>query len=457
MKQLLLFFVLLISCISLCFADFNSCEEVQTYRTKMLEKTKRYKEKNYGKKFILSDLKNSPYRKILSKRQKKFNKCIKNTANHVLKRINADNKTILLQVAKKELLKLPKNEQMRLLKSILGENSFYTYFKKISERTNKWDTPYSYYSFIGAASEVRSSLMNDEKVKNSKDQEVLLSTYKQSGYDILQNAENPFAYLLSKITEKPIKIGQNSIEENFSPGIAKIILFEIMRQQAIEELKLEEFNLFAEKVKLGIKLPEKEILGEDLGPNFQYSIHNGYFLGSKSSNMNIKNKSIPISFDCTSLIQYCAFGLDSFDDNTTATSLYNKKLHHKLKFITSDFIKAATGEIPTEKDGKYDREGIAIQAINDHFNITKLNSESELLSGDMIVYEGHMLIFKGYEYKNDGSIAFKTIEAAGSSTRSMGELERDPYKPDSNCHNFQWKKSDQVKNVTTQAYRVRIK
>ena len=81
----------------------------------------------------------------------------------------------------------------------------------------------------------------------------------------------------------------------------------------------------------------------------------------------------------------------------------------------------------------------------------------ELLSGDMIVYEGHMLIFKGYEYKKDGTIAFKTLEAEGKSTRSMGELERDPYEGNSHCQNLQWKRSDQIKKVKTQGYRVRMR
>ncbi len=428
---------------------FKTCEDIQQYRKETLRKYKRFQTYNYDRRRIFQDLKFKEFQAIFHKKQVKFNKCITNVLDVAFDRRNEDLIYLAKYIQEVDLIKIPKKDQMRLLHEILGPDSFYSYFKS---RHYKWETPFSHYSFTGAATEVHSSLKNFAYSRH-EGHKVNLPVYKRVGYSILSEQKNPFLYLYKKLFAKEIKLKARYFDENFSPAVSKIILVEVIRQIARENNEIHKFNEFASKFLLGMRLPENEINGENLNPDFEYSIHNGYFLGSKSFNMDINDKTTPMSFDCTSLIQYCAFGLDSFDDAYSASTLDSPE----FKFISSDFVNSFNGyEVKAEDSGSYSRKSIAINNIRKKFEVLPLFCESQLMPGDMIVFKGHMLIFQGYKKRDDGSIAFMTIEAEGSATRSIGNLDREIYAEGKNCSVFQWRRS-QILGAKVQAYIARIK
>ena len=198
-------------------------------------------------------------------------------------------------------------------------------------------------------------------------------------------------------------------------------------------------------MRLGIRLPKHPGFNSD----FEYLVHDGYFLGSRNRHMDIYSQDSLVSFDCTSFVQYCAFGTESFDDDLPYTDPWYEE-SGKFKLITSDFIGVANNMQYENK-----REKVAMEVISREFKLEKLVHEDQLRPWDMIVIRGHMLIFYGYERNSDGSISFKTIEAIGGEYRSLDELAREIYGPQ--CDQLNWKRDQFFSEYDIDSYIVRIK
>ena len=388
------------------FAYAESCKEVQAARSNaMLE-------------IFLS-----------SSQQREFAICVEAVKGNVEERRLADVGTLLAKVQQEGLRDWPKQKQLKLLQSLIAVDSFYSYFENLYQKNSKLS--YSKYVFMGPAIEVYTSLTGGVEDIDKGGNSIVYPVYQRAGLDILAEQENPIDFLAFKLVSKDRKIGFYSARENFSPGMTKIILFEALRQKARQEGEVAAFNQFAMKLKLGFRLPNNEAVSVD----FQYTAHDGYFLGATYYDMMIYSAETQVSFDCTSFVQFCAFGLESFQ---------------RLKVITYDFV--GVGLQSTPKDP---RQAKAMEAISEVFHVKKLKCESQLVPGDMIVFRGHMMIFKGYERAKNGLIVLKTIEAVGGEKRSLDEFSRRIYNPE--CNQFVWKRDQVFSKNEVPVYIVRFK
>ena len=71
--------------------------------------------------------------------------------------------------------------------------------------------------------------------KDGEGNRFVLPIYKEAGFDILNDVDNPIDFLISKLYPNEKKAGEYPIKENFTIGLSKIILFEVLRQKAREE------------------------------------------------------------------------------------------------------------------------------------------------------------------------------------------------------------------------------
>ena len=375
--------------------------------------------------------------------QSPFYSCVQKVVSTIEKHRASDNRTLVNEIQSQGLHSMPKTEKIRLLYSLLGPDSFFTYFEG---RYKKYDTIFSHFTFIGAAIEVHAVLTGGIEEKDGEGNRFVLPIYEEAGFDILNNVDDPIDFLISKLYSNGKKTGDYPLKENFTIGLSKIILFEVLRQKAREEGRISQFNRFAKKIRLGLRLPRHEITGKDLNPDFEYTVHDGYFLGARSYHMNVHSSNFQVSFDCTSFIQFCAFGIDSFEDSFNSMPISSDK----FKFITYDFVKIAKGQVYSNT-----REKLAMEVINENFDLEELTDESQLIPGDMIVFKGHMLIFKGYKRMSDGKVVLRTIEAMGMENRSLAEFTRKIYGPQ--CDQFLWTRDQAISGDKIDAYIVRIK
>ena len=363
-----------------------------------------------------------------------FYNCLNEVSNEVQQRRDSDIKNVREEIRRLGVDELSKDKQMELLEGLLGEDSFFSYFQ--AERNKgAGQRPATLFTYTGPAVEMASALNGAIEQRG-----VFKQIYKQSGFDILRQQENPINFLIEQALSTNRHLASSPQSQNFTPGMSKLILFEMIRSvhhnnSLNSENYMAEFNEFAKKIKLGIVIPESDFISsnnEELERNkarFQYTINDGYFFSSNLSHFDPRPPSAPMSFDCTSFIQFCSFGRNSFTQDP------------ELKIVTTDFIAAYTMQNDPELQSRLNgREQLSIQYIQDTFHIEPLKCETQLYKGDMVVFKGHIFIFDGYE-TNGNQIQMKTIEASGNHHRTLGSFTRDIYtRPQ--CSNFIWGRDD---------------
>ena len=411
--------------------DLKNCKDIQSYRiaqvplqvptnpTCEVEEFPIHAKVAEIEKFVKPQVVKYPY-------NIQFFDCVQDVVREIQKRRDSDKHNILEEVKKLKLNQLPKEKQIEMLAGLVGEDSFYSYFEDqynegAENRTNV------FYTFTGPALAMKKAL--DGKVYHRG---VFQQVYRQPGIDILSQRENPVQFLVEKMLSERYQLTPFSRNYEFTSGMSKLILFELIREFHHKKSKgsknyMREFNTFAQQMQLGVIIPESDFIGDSLNrTRFQYTINDGYFLGSKLHNMKPNSSSLPMSFDCSSFIQYCSFGSDSF------------KQRPALKIVTSDFIHAYQSQqgldIPS-----HPRIQHSVNKIKSTYDIESLTCETQLQRGDIVVYKGHMLVFEGYEEDEIGQVKMKTIEAVGNQDRSLGVFIRDIYRP--NCSGFLWERN----------------
>ena len=364
-----------------------------------------------------------------------FYNCVNEVSNEVQQRRESDIKNILEEIQRLGVDKLSKNEQMELLEGLLGEDSFFNYFRTEHNR-GAGQRPTTLFTYTGPAVEMASALRGAIEQKG-----VIKQIYEQSGFDILRQQENPINFLIEQALSTDRHLSSSPQSQNFTPGMSKLILFEMIRSvhhnnSLNSEDYMVDFNEFAKQIKLGIVIPESDFISsnkEELEKNkarFQYTINDGYFFSSKLNQLDPRPPSHPMSFDCTSFIQFCSFGRNSFTQDPN------------LKIVTTDFIAAYKFQNSSQISSRLNaRERLSLQYIHDTFYIEPLKCETQLYRGDMVVYRGHIFIFDGYETHGD-QIQMKTIEASGNHHRTLGSFTRNIYSRPPQCSNFIWGRDD---------------
>ena len=175
----------------------NICQEVQEWREKALTNANEDHE--------------------ITNKQEEFNHCVLNVMDNIAMRREADIDTIMQYAQSKGLRRASKKEQMRLFKSIIGFNSFYSYF----EGHYQSQYIYSHFAFIGPAIELHTALLGGIEDEDEDGNKVLLPIYQRAGLDILDEQKNPVDFLLTKLISRENSIGPYPSKENFSPAIGQ--------------------------------------------------------------------------------------------------------------------------------------------------------------------------------------------------------------------------------------------
>ena len=375
-----------------------------------------------------------------------FVQCLHGTIEEVKKRRSSDTQNILSEITKLKLSQIPKDEQMEMLRSLISSDSFYSYFEQQHKKGagNRLNT---YFTFTGPALEMNTALKGEISQNG-----VTKKVYEKSGIDILNQMENPILFLMERVQSDQYNWQPSPQDQNFTPGMSKLILFELIRtfhhnNSRDSENYMQAFNEFAEKMKLGVVIPDEEF-GDDLSSKerFQYTTNDGYFFSAQLDNIQPQPNSLPMSLDCTSFFQFCTFGADSF-----------RQTPNPLKIVTGDFIRAYEMDTGTKPAPNHQRAIQSIRTIQNTFNIEPLTCETQLQKGDIVVYKGHTFVFDGYKKDKNGQLQIATIEALGNQDRTLGSFYRDIY--DSNCNNLVWGRDDMLLDPKKerQAYIVRFK
>ena len=410
--------------------DLNNCKDVQNYRIAQVplqvptNPTCEVESPIYAK---VTEIEHSLKPTLIKYPYNiQFVHCVQDVMREIQKRRESDKHNILREIEQIKLKQIPKEQQMEMLARLVGEDSFYSYFK------NQYDEgatqrPNIFYTFTGPALEMKKAI--EGRVYENG---VFRQAYRQSGIDILIQKENPVDFLIQRLLSENYYLAPISQDQNFTPGMSKLILFELIREFHHNKSKdsenyMQDFNNFAAQMQLGVIIPPSDFINDSLNQaRFQYTINDGYFLGSKPHNMKPDSSSLPMSFDCSSFIQFCSFGFHSFNQKPP------------LKIVTSDFIYAYQSQqgldIPSNP-----RVQNSVNQINSTYDIEPLTCETQLQRGDIVVYKGHMLVFDGYQENEIGQVKMKTIEAVGNQNRSLGVFTRDIYK--SNCSGFLWERN----------------
>ena len=365
-----------------------------------------------------------------NKLHNQFSQCVQDTLVEVQKRRENDKNAILQQINDLELSKISKEEQLEMLRSLLGEDSFYSYFyEQYQLGGNRLNT---LFTFTGPAVEMSTALEGGIEQDG-----VFKQVYTQSGWDVLNQQENPVQFLVEQMKVNNYHIFPSPQDQNFTPGMSKLILFELIRSvhhrnTLNSENYMEDFNQFAKTIQLGVVIPDSDFYSnKDYKTNkarFKYTINDGYFLSATVSHMNPGSLSLPMSFDCISFIQKCAFGIDSYLEEPS------------LKLVTRDFIRAYQVRNNIHPLPSHRRMRQSVNKINETFDMEPLHCETQLSKGDMVVFPGHIFIFNGYQKHESGQFKMQTIEASGNQNRALGLFERDVYDP--SCRQFIWGRDD---------------
>lgn len=365
-----------------------------------------------------------------TKLHNQFSQCVQDTLTEVQKRRENDRNIILQQINDLEISKIKKEKQLEMLRSLLGEDSFYSYFyEQYQLGGNRLNT---LSTFTGPAVEMSTALEGGIEQDG-----VFRQIYTQSGWDVLNQQENPIQFLIEQMKVNNYHSFPSPQDQNFTPGMSKLILFEFIRSAhhsntLNSENYMEDFNQFAKTIQLGVIIPDSDFYSSRNNKTnkarFKYTISDGYFLPATLSHMIPGSPSLPMSFDCTSFIQKCAFGINSYLEEPS------------LKIVTIDFIRAYQVQNnirPLPSQGRMRR---SVNRINKTFNIEPLHCETQLSKGDMVVFPGHIFIFNGYQKHENGQFKMQTIEASGNQNRTLGLFERDIYDP--SCRQFLWGRDD---------------
>ena len=374
-----------------------------------------------------------------------FTQCLESTIEEVEKRRLSDRQNIINEINKLKLNQIPKETQMQMLNTLINGDSFYRYFESQHSKGPR-NKIRSYFTFSGPALEMSTALKGEVSQKG-----VTKKIYEQSGIDVLDQKENPILFLMERMQSDQYQWNPSPQDQNFTPGMSKLILFELIRDfhhsnSQNSENYMQVFNEFAEKMQLGVIIPNEEFENDSNKTRFQYTINDGYFFSAKLDNIQPEPHSLPMSLDCTSFLQLCAFGSDSF-----------KKTPDPLKIVTADFIEAYEASKGLKPIPEHRRAAQSIRTIQNNFNIEPLTCETQLQKGDIVVYKGHTFVFDGYQKDENGQIRIKTIEALGNQDRTLGSFYRDIY--DSSCKNFVWGRDDALLDPQhkREAYIVRFK
>ena len=427
MKFFIMVIIFLVSWSKAC--DLKSCKDVQNYRIAQVplqvptHSTCEVETPVYTK---VMEIEQSLKPQVIEYPYNiQFFNCIQDVVREIQQRRESDRNNILGEIKKLNLEQIPKEKQIEMLASLVGEDSFYSYFenqydKGAENRTNV------FYTFTGPALAMRKVL--EGKVYHKG----VFRKVRRPGIDILNQKENPVLFLVQRMLSESYYLAPISQDQRFTPGMSKLILFEFIREfhhsesEGSENYMLD-FNNFAKQMQLGVIIPESDFDDSLNQSRFQYTTHDGYFLSAKSHNMQPDSSSLPMSFDCSSLIQFCSFGFDSFRQKPA------------LKIVTADFIYAYQSQqglqIPSDP-----RVQNSVKKIKDTYDIEPLTCETQLQRGDIVVYKGHMFIFDGYQEDEIGQVKMKTVEAIGNQNRSLGTFTRDIYTSD--CRSFLWRRGD---------------
>ncbi|OFZ51271.1 MAG: hypothetical protein A2381_01730 [Bdellovibrionales bacterium RIFOXYB1_FULL_37_110] len=398
-----------------------NCQEVQSYREKSLNNALLTESCPLKLDSLSPEMQIKTMNKIVNQQQEKFEECVDTILKIFKEKRHNDFQLIDNEIKKIGLLSLDKKSQIKAFESLFMPGYLYEFLSGV--KPGKGLT-YLYFNKQGPMTLMRASLTGS--IEQDK---VSQPMYKRPGYEVLNEKVSPIQYLLDQVKGSDYFIGLSSQENNFLPGISKVILFELIRNHYLSNKNIKGFQDFAKKMQIGIKVPSQEFKNDTDRLKFEYITHDGYFLSAKSYDFNLsKSNKLPSSMDCSAFIQYCAFGEGSFEDRDA----FKVPMEGKFKLVTSDFLDVAT---------QFPREGIRAEnaqaIIKKHFNLEKIVCETQLKYGDIIVYKGHIFIFMKYEKQPDGSILIKTIEAAGNGNRALGVFTRNIY--NENCTKFAWK------------------
>ncbi len=197
------------------------------------------------------------------------------------------------------------------------------------------------------------------------------------------------------------------VRSALTPAVAKLILFEILREKWKQQPERVQDLLG----KLSLKFDYNNPDGDRETTLQSTSLHNGYFLGSTPQHFPAR-ESIPKSTgtDCTAMIQRC---------------------QTQAGLVTSpDFKLLSSRVVSMARDSDAEAQFPEIKEYKSLYSVKPYACESELEPGDTVVFPGHAFVFQGYKRDEKGNLQIATYEAIAGEYRSAGSTFREIYPGD---------------------------
>ena len=209
-----------------------------------------------------------------------------------------------------------------------------------------------------------------------------------------EHNDDPLNFLMKKMTAEhtlpPL--------EKFTPGIAKIILIEFLRQHS------EAFESLIRSIELGVNL--KDFLKNPYENGVPILAVDGFFHDYLST---------PIEPTETSVLKS-----DGSSGKKSTMSLERNPGADHQSYSCLDLIKSCSSY-----ENDITQEDLNSAGLNNHFEKEKLSFETDIAQGDLIVSEDRVLIFTGYQLTNS-TVDFEAIECDQESY-TIGSFKRKLY------------------------------
>ncbi len=275
---------------------------------------------------------------------------------------------------------------------------------------------YRDYTLSGPYQAMEESLRGTRVVGLADGTRIEASKYERSGLDELQELKSPdaiFNFLKKRAFDDHAEntgafpVSPRPVRSALTPAVAKLILFEILR----EKWKQQPDRVRALLGDLSLKFDYNNPGGDREMNLLSTSLHNGYFLGSTPENFPTR-ESVPKSSgtDCTAMIQRCQ-------------AQAGLTMSPGFKLLSSRVVSMA-------RDPNSEAQFPEIAEYKSLYSVKPFACESELEPGDTVVFPGHAFVFQGYKRDARGSLQIATYEAIAGEYRSAGSTFREIYPGD---------------------------
>jgi hypothetical protein len=337
-----------------------------------------------------------------------FMNCMKQEIRQVEDFQKSDIQVILSELKKRNINSVSRE----FLKDLVSNRE--SIFQKAKAKIVKMDgilyEQYRDFTLSGPIRQLEESIAGTVNPNMIKYQKPILDQFINSKPSDIFNSLKGVASAQSADLMEGYPISQSSDRSALTPLIAKMILFEVLKDKVKNNPK--ELKPILRRIKLKFDFSDPYL--QDINDTDTITLHNGYFLGATPANNPNSSKPFQSTgYDCTSIIQKC------YSDAGVKFSPSFKLLSTRLTAMGSKEIEAEYGQ--------------EMKEYRKYFETTPFQCEAQLKAGDIVSFDGHAFVFAGYERDRTGKIQMVTYEGIAGEHRSVGKFYRQLYDAAGSC------------------------